>query len=250
MDAPPVRAQCVSARVASTVLESVAFACLGARQVDRRGSLRYISGLSMATQSKRDIAESLLERGSVFVHLDPRIVGVAVPSSFRAQPQLVLQVGLSMPIPIPDLTVDDHGIRATLSFSRTPHRCIVPWEAVFALVGDDGRGSVFPESMPEEIRREVDREASSSAQAMAYEEDGEGDSLDDPDDDSHITSALGPSGDANVIPLWPRSVKGGSRTPSSAPGPLNRSPSSTSGSNPPPDKPRPRPPHPHLRRVK
>lgn len=202
----------------------------------------------MATQSKREIAEALLERGSIFVHLDPRIVGVAVPATFRNQPQLVLQVGLAMLIPIPDLTVDDHGIRATLSFSRTPHRCILPWEAVFALVGEDGRGSVFPESMPEEIRREVDREASAAALALAAEEDGE-DGEDDDEamppvgederDESGMTTALAPN-DGNVIPLWPRSVKP-PRKPSS------RSPSAAGT---PPEKPRPRPPHPHLRRVK
>ena len=82
-----------------------------------------------------------------------------MPAWLSHQPQLVLQVGFDMLIPIPDLRVDDEGVLGTLSFSRMPFTCFVPWDAVFALVGDDGRGMVWPESMPPEIAAEVDREA-------------------------------------------------------------------------------------------
>lgn len=43
--------------------------------------------------------------------------------------------GLDQPTPIPDLVVDDEGIRATLSFSRTPCETFVPWLAVVAMDG-------------------------------------------------------------------------------------------------------------------
>jgi hypothetical protein len=108
---------------------------------------------------KRDVAEMLLRKGSLFIHLDPRVADVVVPPWLRHQAQLVLQVGLDMPIPIPDLRVDRDGVFGTLSFSRTPFACNVPWNAVFALVGDEGRGMVWPESMPPEIVAEVEREA-------------------------------------------------------------------------------------------
>lgn len=107
---------------------------------------------------KRDVANQLLRKGSLFIHLDPRVSDVVVPPWLRHQAQLVLQVGLDMPIPIPDLRVDEHGIFGTLSFSRTPFACNVPWTAIFALVGDEGRGMVWPESMPAEIVAEVERE--------------------------------------------------------------------------------------------
>jgi hypothetical protein len=57
------------------------------------------------------------------------------------------------------LRVDENGVFGTLSFSRTPFSCLVPWNAVFALVGDEGRGMVWPDSMPAEIVAEVEREA-------------------------------------------------------------------------------------------
>jgi hypothetical protein len=108
---------------------------------------------------KRDVANMLLRKGSLFIHLDPRVTEVMVPPWLRHQAQLVLQVGFEMPIPIPDLRVDEDGVFGTLSFSRTPFACLVPWSAVFALVGDEGRGMVWPDSMPAEIVAEVEREA-------------------------------------------------------------------------------------------
>jgi hypothetical protein len=124
--------------------------------------------------NKKDVARALLLKGTVFVHLDPRSDAVAVPPWLKRQPQLVLQVGLDMPVPIPDLRVDDAGVFGTLSFSRTAFTCVVPWDAVFAVVGDDGRGMVWPASMPPEIAAEVEREArrtrGNGAEAGAIEE--------------------------------------------------------------------------------
>lgn len=91
----------------------------------------------------------------MFIHMDPRAERVVVPTQFKKAPQLVLQVGLNMPIPIPDLAVDDDAIRCTLSFSRTPFYCIVPWAAIYALVGDDGRGMIWPDDVPPEVAQQA-----------------------------------------------------------------------------------------------
>jgi stringent starvation protein B len=104
---------------------------------------------------KKDVALALLERSSVYVHLDPRQVSVVVPPWFKKQPQLVLQIGLNMHVPIPDLRLDDDGMSCTLSFNRSPFYCVVPWGSVFAMVGDDGRGMVWPEDVPAEVARQV-----------------------------------------------------------------------------------------------
>jgi stringent starvation protein B len=101
---------------------------------------------------KKEVALALLERTSVFVHLDPRVAAVVVPLGFKKQPQLVLQVGLNMPVPIRDLHLDDEGMTCTLSFNRTPFFCVVPWSSVYAVVGcDDGRGMIWPEDVPPEV---------------------------------------------------------------------------------------------------
>jgi stringent starvation protein B len=100
---------------------------------------------------KKDVALALLEQATVLVHLDPRGEQVRVPAWFKRQPQLVLQIGLNMPKPIPDLNVDDDGISCTLSFSNTPHYCHLPWAAVYALIGASGRGMVWPDDVPKEV---------------------------------------------------------------------------------------------------
>ncbi|WP_437528842.1 ClpXP protease specificity-enhancing factor SspB [Sorangium sp. So ce726] len=101
---------------------------------------------------KKDVALALLEREpSVFIHLDPRRPGVSVPKWFTGQPQLILQVGMNMAIPIPDLKVDDDGISCTLSFNRAPFWCRLPWNAIWALVSEDQRGMVWPEDIPADL---------------------------------------------------------------------------------------------------
>jgi stringent starvation protein B len=106
---------------------------------------------------KKEVALALLERSSVYVHLDPRQGSVSVPSWFKKQPQLVLQVGLNMPVPIKDLQLDDDGMSCTLSFSRSPFFCVVPWSSVFAIIGcDDGRGMVWPDDVPAEVAHQAE----------------------------------------------------------------------------------------------
>jgi len=100
---------------------------------------------------KKAVALDLLERTSLFVHLDPRKPGVIVPLVFGKQPQLVLQIGLNMAIAIPDLEVNDTGISCTLSFNRRPHLCRLPWSAIYALIGQEGGGMVWPEDVPPEV---------------------------------------------------------------------------------------------------
>lgn len=104
---------------------------------------------------KKDVALALLESSSVFIHLDPRSEQVRVPPWFKKQPQLVLNVGLNMPVPIPDLNLDEDAVSCTLSFSRSPYYCFVPWTAVYALVGEDGRGMVWPDDVPPEVAAQL-----------------------------------------------------------------------------------------------
>src|SRR5688572_1304392 len=100
---------------------------------------------------KKEVALALLERSNVDVYLDPRATGVVVPPQFRKEPRLILKIGLNMPVPIPDLRLDDESMSCTLSFNRVKFFCVVPWLSVFAMVGDDGRGMVWPDDVPQEL---------------------------------------------------------------------------------------------------
>ena len=120
---------------------------------------------------KKEVALALLERSNdrgIFVHLDPRQATVVVPPWFKKQPQLVLQIGLNMPVPIPDLRLDEEGMSCTLSFNRSPFFCVVPWASVFAMVGEDGRGMVWPDDVPAEVP--LSRQGQQPADEMARAE--------------------------------------------------------------------------------
>ena len=101
---------------------------------------------------KEDLALALLQKGSMFVHLDPRLYGVMVPFTLKNQPQVVLQFGYDMPVPIPDMVIDDEGISGTLSFKGEGSYVMIPWSSVFALVGEDSKGMVWEDLMPPEIK--------------------------------------------------------------------------------------------------
>src|SRR3954462_6400336 len=104
---------------------------------------------------KKEVALALLERSNVDVYLDPRARGVVVPPEFRKEPRLILKIGLNMPVPIPDLRLDEESMSCTLSFNRAPFYCVVPWTSVFAMVGEDGRGMVWPDDVPQELAVKV-----------------------------------------------------------------------------------------------
>ncbi len=110
--------------------------------------------------AKREFAIALLQASSVFIHLDPRREGTIVPGWLKRQPQLVLQIGLNMAVRIPDLDVGEQAICCTLSFNRSPFFCRVPWNAVFGLVGEDGRGRIWPEDVPIEVASQMQKEVS------------------------------------------------------------------------------------------
>src|SRR6185436_16737088 len=123
-----------------------------------QGNGQEMSDAPRQLPPKKEVALTLLEGPSLFVHLDPRRTGVLVPRGFLGQSQLVLQIGLNMNIPIPDLKLDDDGITCTLSFNRAPFWCRLPWESIYALVGEDGRGMVWPDDVPPEVAQQMQRQ--------------------------------------------------------------------------------------------
>ena len=110
--------------------------------------------------SQKDVLLGLLEKTSVLMHLDARREDVVVPRHLKTNPQLILQLGLNLPVPIRDLDVGDDGVRCTLSFQRTPFLCVLPYPAIFAMVSEDGgRAMVWPEDVPAEVARAAEAEA-------------------------------------------------------------------------------------------
>ena len=101
---------------------------------------------------KLTVVNDLLSRGPLLLHFDARRDDVQVPPRFAREPKLVLRFGHALSPPIPDLTVDDHGVSGTLTFGGVPFHCVLPWPAVFAAVQDgDQRGMVWPDDIPDDL---------------------------------------------------------------------------------------------------
>jgi len=102
-------------------------------------------------ESKLTVARTILARGPLRVHLDPRRPGVRVPDRLARGPALVLEVGWDMRVPIPDLAVDEAGVRGTLSFRGEPFHCDLPWSAVFGLADPSGAGHAWRDEVPPDM---------------------------------------------------------------------------------------------------
>jgi len=135
----------------------------------RRRALAYIQSRMATLPSKKDVLLELLEKSNVLMHLDARREDVIVPRNLKQNPQLVLQLGLNLAIPIRDLDVDDDGVKCTLSFNKTPFFCVLPYPAIFAMVAEDGRAMVWPEDVPDVVARAHEEEARREGKLPAKE---------------------------------------------------------------------------------
>ncbi len=102
------------------------------------------------TPEKKDKLLAALERGMVMIHLDARRPGVAVPTHFRGEAHL--RLNLSYRFDPPDLSVGEWGVRSTLSFSGSRFTVAVPWSALFAITSHVSQEFwMFPDDMPAEL---------------------------------------------------------------------------------------------------
>jgi stringent starvation protein B len=122
-----------------------------------------VEGERTSPPDKRELVEKLLTDGPILVHIDARRDDVSVPGGFRRDPKLVLRFGYGLTPSIVDLSIDGEGIAGTLTFGGIPHRCVLPWPAVYAVVSEvDQRGMVWPDDVPAAV---VDQLADETGEA-------------------------------------------------------------------------------------
>ena len=102
----------------------------------------------------QSVVESLYAAGRCpRLHVNALTDGVVCPDFIREQWQERLIIDLDASYPL-DLTFDDHGIAADLSFGGYVTRCTFPWRAVYVVADRaTGRGIVLEQNMPESVRR-------------------------------------------------------------------------------------------------
>jgi stringent starvation protein B len=101
-------------------------------------------------QEKKGRLLDALDRGMVMVHLDARRPGVVVPQDLRTEAHL--RLNLSYHFDPPDLSVNEWGVRASLSFSGKRFLVAVPWCSMFAITSYVTKEFwMYPDDMPPEL---------------------------------------------------------------------------------------------------
>lgn len=99
---------------------------------------------------KKERLLSALNQGMVMVHLDARRPGVMVPQQLRTEAHL--RLNLSYRFDPPDLSVNEWGVRQTLSFGGSRFGVAIPWSALFAITSHATKEFwMFLEDLPPEL---------------------------------------------------------------------------------------------------
>ena len=100
-------------------------------------------------KKKYDFLLYLLETGDAMVCLDARLPGVDVPKNQKSNSSLNLVFNLNFRQPI---EINEDTISATLAFSGRPYKCLLPFEAVWAIYDPNMQnGQVWEESIPADM---------------------------------------------------------------------------------------------------
>jgi len=104
-------------------------------------------------KNKYDILVQFLSEGDAMVCLDARHPEVDVPNTHKDNPALSLVFNLNFRRPF---DVQETGVFATLAFGGRPHKCVVPFEAVWAIHEPESKkGQVWEESFPKDLKLQV-----------------------------------------------------------------------------------------------
>lgn len=105
--------------------------------------------MTQDNKDKQDFLNDMLSKGDAMVCLDARQPDVEVPKAHKTNPMLNLVISLNFRRPIDVL---EDGIYGSLSFGGRPHKCVIPFTAVWAIYEPDTqKGQVWETSIPEDI---------------------------------------------------------------------------------------------------
>ena len=105
------------------------------------------------TKNKYDFLIQLLSEGDAMVCLDARLPTVDVPGTHKDNSTLSLVFNLNFRRPF---DVQEDRIYATLAFGGRPHKCVIPFESVWAIHDPESKkGQVWEESFPKDLQLKV-----------------------------------------------------------------------------------------------
>lgn len=114
--------------------------------------------LEYKSEYKQVVLEIFLSFGITRVVVNGTHPLIKLPEYLLENPEVHLDLSYNLGINFP-MSLDDDGIRAVLSFNKTPFSCFIPWDALWLVATQDSselRVIIFPESVPPSIQRQVD----------------------------------------------------------------------------------------------
>ena len=104
-------------------------------------------------KNKYDILVKLLSEGDAMVCLDARHSEVDVPNTHKDNLALSLVFNLNFRRPF---DIQETVIFATLAFGGRPHKCVIPFEAVWGIYEPESKkGQVWEASFPKDLKLQV-----------------------------------------------------------------------------------------------
>lgn len=122
---------------------SIVDAFFSGKNSQSTGEMKIETEKDFLNRIQQEFLTMLRNNPIVSVMFNSTVEGVIVPEWLMNLPEVVLQYGLNLATPIPDLLVGEDGIRATLSFSAKPFVTFIPWKAVIKMY-PDSPGPVTP----------------------------------------------------------------------------------------------------------
>ena len=105
--------------------------------------------MTQDNKEKQEFLNEMLAQSDAMVCLDARQPDVQVPKAHKSNPMLNLVFSLNFRRPFEVL---EDGIYGSLSFGGRPHKCVIPFTAVWAIYEPDTqKGQVWEASIPEDI---------------------------------------------------------------------------------------------------
>jgi len=121
----------------------------------------------LSQQEKYQLFQEWIELGEVFIQLDSRREGVAVPDQCLDQHSLTLRMSMSFNYAP---YASEEKISCTLKFGQNYFDCEMPWDAVWAMSVDTGN----PQSSNQQLwHQDMPREAAADLARQLFKQAGQ-----------------------------------------------------------------------------
>jgi len=114
--------------------------------------------LEYKSEYKQIVLELFLAFGTTRVAVNGAHSLIKLPEYLLGNPNVHLDLSYNFGTNFP-MSLDDDGIRAVLSFNKTPFSCFIPWDALWLVMSQDSSKPhliLFPESVPPSVQKQVD----------------------------------------------------------------------------------------------